>query len=84
MLTVISSQRAAPNLRVLEDQIGENPVTAADSAAAAENHKLGLQFSVSTVSSLWRRVWPLAGLAAAVLVNVLWLGALGYTVARLL
>jgi hypothetical protein len=29
-------------------------------------------------------VWPFAGLATAVLVNVLWIGALGYALVRLL
>ena len=28
--------------------------------------------------------WPFAGLTAAVLVNVLWIGALGYALVRLL
>jgi hypothetical protein len=34
--------------------------------------------------SVWKRAWPLVGLAAAVLVNVLWLGVLGYELVRLL
>jgi hypothetical protein len=34
--------------------------------------------------ALWRRLWPLAGLALALLVNVLWVGALGYGLVRLL
>ena len=33
---------------------------------------------------VWQVVWPFAGLAAAVLVNVLWIGALGYALVRLL
>ena len=28
--------------------------------------------------SLFRRIWPVAGLAAAVIVNVVWMGVLGY------
>ena len=32
----------------------------------------------------WQVVWPFAGLSAAVLVNVLWIGALGYALVRLL
>ena len=34
--------------------------------------------------SVWKRAWPFVGLAAAVLVNVLWLGVLGYELVRLL
>jgi hypothetical protein len=34
-------------------------------------------------SSLWRRAWPFAGLAAAVLIK-LWIGALGYALIKLL
>jgi hypothetical protein len=34
--------------------------------------------------SLWRRLWPIAGLAAAVLVTAAWIGALGYAVVQLL
>ena len=33
---------------------------------------------------VWQGAWPFAGLAAAVLVNVLWIGALGYALVRLL
>jgi hypothetical protein len=32
----------------------------------------------------WRRAWPLAGLALAAVVNVLWVGVLGYALIRLL
>jgi hypothetical protein len=28
--------------------------------------------------SLFRRIWPVASLAAAVIVNVIWMGVLGY------
>jgi hypothetical protein len=34
--------------------------------------------------ALWRRVWPLAALALGLLVNVMWVGALGYALVRLL
>ena len=34
--------------------------------------------------SFWRRLWPIASLAAAVLVNAIWIGALAYRLARLL
>ena len=34
--------------------------------------------------ALWQRLWPLACLAVALLVNVLWIGALGYALVRLL
>jgi hypothetical protein len=33
---------------------------------------------------VWQVAWPFAELAAAVLVNVLWIGALGYALVRLL
>jgi hypothetical protein len=33
---------------------------------------------------VWQVAWPFAGLAAAVLVNVLWIDALGYALVRLL
>jgi hypothetical protein len=36
------------------------------------------------VVKVWQGAWPFAGLAAAVLVNVLWIGALGYALVRLL
>ena len=36
------------------------------------------------VLPLWRRAWPFAGLTLALLVNVLWVGALGYALVRLL
>jgi hypothetical protein len=32
----------------------------------------------------WRRTWRLAGLALALFVNVLWVGALGYALIQLL
>jgi hypothetical protein len=32
----------------------------------------------------WRRAWPLAGLALAATVNVLWVGVLGYALFELL
>jgi hypothetical protein len=32
----------------------------------------------------WRRAWPLAGLALAAVVNVAWVGVLGYALVRLL
>jgi hypothetical protein len=32
----------------------------------------------------WRRAWPLAGLALALVVNVLWVGVLGYALFELL
>jgi hypothetical protein len=32
----------------------------------------------------WRRAWPLAGLALAVVVNMVWVGVLGYALVRLL
>ena len=32
--------------------------------------------------TLWHRVWPLAGLAIALIVNVAWIGFLGYAVAK--
>jgi hypothetical protein len=37
----------------------------------------GLPF-ISESISLFRRIWPVAGLAAAVIVNVVWMGFLGY------
>jgi hypothetical protein len=33
---------------------------------------------------LWRRLWPITGLVAAVLVTAAWIGALGYAVVQLL
>jgi hypothetical protein len=33
---------------------------------------------------VWQVAWPFARLAAAVLANVLWIGALGYALVRLL
>jgi hypothetical protein len=32
----------------------------------------------------WRLTWPLAGLALAAIVNVLWVGVLGYALFELL
>jgi hypothetical protein len=32
----------------------------------------------------WRRAWPLAGLALAAVINVLWVGVLGYALFELL
>jgi hypothetical protein len=32
--------------------------------------------------TLWDRVWPLAGLAIALFVNVAWIGFLGYALAK--
>ena len=34
--------------------------------------------------ALWRRLWPLAGLALALLVTVAWIGALAYGLVRVL
>ena len=34
--------------------------------------------------ALWERAWPLAGLTLALVVNVAWIGALGYAVIWLL
>ena len=34
--------------------------------------------------AVWKRAWPIVGLAMAVLVNALWLGVLGYELVRLL
>jgi hypothetical protein len=39
---------------------------------------------VKNVVAWWDRVWPLAALAAAVLVNAAWISVLGYEVVRLL
>ena len=38
----------------------------------------------SAAPAQWRRVLPLAGLAVAAIVNVLWVGALGYALMQLL
>ena len=32
--------------------------------------------------TLWHRVWPLAALAIALIVNIAWIGFLGYAVAK--
>jgi hypothetical protein len=42
------------------------------------------EFVVFENLSPWRRLWPIAGLAAAVLVTAAWIGALGYAVVQLL
>jgi len=42
------------------------------------------EFVVFENLSLWHRLWPIAGLAAAVLVTAAWIGALGYAVVQLL
>ena len=34
--------------------------------------------------TLWARAWPLAGLATAVVVNVVWIGLLAYGLMQLL
>ena len=34
--------------------------------------------------TLWARAWPLAGLASAVVVNVVWIGLLAYGLVHLL
>jgi hypothetical protein len=36
------------------------------------------------VVALWHRVWPPAALGVALLVNVAWIGLLGYGLVRLL
>ena len=38
----------------------------------------------SAALKLWERLWPFAGLTRAVLVNILWIGVLGYALGRLL
>jgi hypothetical protein len=38
----------------------------------------------SVLLALWRRLWPLAGLALGLLVNVIWVGVLSYALIRLL
>jgi len=35
-------------------------------------------------TTLWRRIWPPAALALALLLNAAWVGALAYAAARLL
>jgi hypothetical protein len=47
-----------------------------EAVTAIENNNAAL--------SLWQRAWPLTGLALALLVNVLWVGALGYALVWLL
>jgi len=39
---------------------------------------------MATISPVWRRAWPLAGLTFALFVNVLWIGALAYELTHLL
>lgn len=43
-----------------------------------------LHVMLASLPDLWRRVWPFAGLAMALLVNVVWVGALGYALIWLL
>jgi hypothetical protein len=47
-------------------------------STAADNHVGG-----ATLTQ-WRRAWPLAGLALAAVVNVFWVGVLGYALVKLL
>jgi hypothetical protein len=37
-----------------------------------------------TALRMWQRAWPLAGLTLALLVNVLWIGVLGYALVMML
>ena len=41
-------------------------------------------FSSLAAPSLWQRAWPITALTLALLVNLLWIGALGYALVRLL
>ena len=41
-------------------------------------------FSPKARLALWGRAWPLAGLAIAVVVNVVWIGLLAYELVKLL
>ena len=41
-------------------------------------------FSSLGALSLWQRAWPFTALTLALLVNLLWIGALGYAPVRLL
>jgi hypothetical protein len=41
-------------------------------------------FSSLAALSLWQRAWPFTALTLALLVNLLWIGALGYALVRLL
>jgi hypothetical protein len=41
-------------------------------------------FSPLAALSLWQRVWPFGALTPALVVNLLWIGALGYALLRLL
>jgi hypothetical protein len=38
----------------------------------------------SVVLTFWHQVWPLAVLAIALMVNLAWVGLLGYALAKLL
>jgi hypothetical protein len=40
--------------------------------------------SQSVALTLWHQAWPLAALAMAVIVNLAWIGFLGYGLAKLL
>jgi hypothetical protein len=35
-----------------------------------------------SIVTLWDRVWPLAGLAVALIVNLAWIGFLSYALAK--
>ena len=39
---------------------------------------------MAAIPTLWRRAWPLGGLLLALLVNVVWIGALAYGLSKLL
>jgi hypothetical protein len=56
------------------------------SAAAALGHVADVVrvMPVKNVVAWWDRVWPLAALAVAVLVNAAWISVLAYEVVRLL
>ena len=41
-------------------------------------------FSPLAALSFWQRLWPFAALTLALVVNLLWIGALAYGLARLL
>jgi hypothetical protein len=38
----------------------------------------------NAASAVWKRAWPIVGLAVAILVNMLWVGVIGYELVRLL
>ena len=44
----------------------------------------GKNYTPATFRALLRQAWPPAALVGAVLVNVLWIGVLGYALIRLL